>query len=202
MSSIDELLAAAEADVTRGWLPACQVAVARDGKLAAFATFGAATDDTRFAVFSATKPIVAAAAWVLMGEGLLDVARPVADYVPEFATHGKHAAATRWTASPRRSTSDGASDPCVMQVTAAGALRCRTLASVPGRDVAMTDGSASGDDAASVVRTRARGVTVMPSAEGRSLRSDPRWTRDGARRTDRLLERLVTLRRDRAPAAG
>jgi CubicO group peptidase (beta-lactamase class C family) len=91
MSSIDELLAAAEADVTRGWLPACQVAVARDGKLAAFATFGDATDDTRFAVFSATKPIVAAAAWVLMGEGLLDVARPVADYVPEFATHGKHA---------------------------------------------------------------------------------------------------------------
>jgi hypothetical protein len=90
-----------------------------------------------------------------------------------------------------------------MQVTAAGALRCRTLASVPGRDAdAMTDGSASGDDAASVVRKRARGVTVMPSAEGRSLRSDPRWTRDGARRTDRLLERLVTLRRDRAPAAG
>jgi CubicO group peptidase (beta-lactamase class C family) len=111
MSSIDELLAAAEADVTRGWLPACQVAVARDGKLAAFATFGDATDDTRFAVFSATKPIVAAAAWVLMGEGLLDVARPVADYVPEFATHGKHAVAMRWPASPRRSTSDGAPGP-------------------------------------------------------------------------------------------
>ncbi|HET6773739.1 MAG TPA: hypothetical protein VFH36_10550 [Acidimicrobiales bacterium] len=74
---------------------------------------------------------------------------------------------------------------------------------MPGPDAdAMTDRPASGDDAASVVRKRARGVTVLPSAEGRSLRSDPRWTRDGARRTDRLLERLVALRRDRAPAAG
>jgi hypothetical protein len=91
----------------------------------------------------------------------------------------------------------------VIEVTAPGAPHCRTLTNVPGRDAdAVTDGSASGDDAASVVRKRARGVTVLPSAEGRSLRSDPRWTRDGARRTDRLLERLIALRRDRAPAAG
>jgi hypothetical protein len=74
---------------------------------------------------------------------------------------------------------------------------------VPGRDAdAQTEGPASGDEAASVVHKRARGVTVLPSAEGRSLRSDPRWTRDGARRTDRLLERLVALRRERAPASG
>jgi hypothetical protein len=50
----------------------------------------------------------------------------------------------------------------------------------------------------SVAHARADGVTVLPSAEGRSLRSDPRWTRDGARRADRLLQRLVRRRRARA----
>jgi hypothetical protein len=48
---------------------------------------------------------------------------------------------------------------------------------------------------ASVVRTHPPGVTVMPSAEGPSLRSDPRWTPGHARRTDRLLGRLVALHR-------
>ena len=43
----------------------------------------------------------------------------------------------------------------------------------------------------SVVRKHARGVTVLPSAEGPSLRSDPRWTRDRARRAQRLLDRLL-----------
>jgi hypothetical protein len=43
----------------------------------------------------------------------------------------------------------------------------------------------------SVVRKHAQGVTVLPSAEGPSLRSDPRWTRDRARRAQRLLDRLL-----------
>jgi CubicO group peptidase (beta-lactamase class C family) len=34
---------------------------------------------------------VAAAVWILIGEGLLDPAKPVAHYVPEFATNGKEA---------------------------------------------------------------------------------------------------------------
>lgn len=55
---------------------------------------------------------------------------------------------------------------------------------------------------ASDARKRSRGVTVMPSAEGRALRSDPRWTAAGARRADRLLGRLVALRRRSVPARG
>jgi hypothetical protein len=47
---------------------------------------------------------------------------------------------------------------------------------------------------ASVVRKHAHGVTVVPSAEGPSLRSDPRWTRDRARRAQRLLDRLLARR--------
>ncbi|HEX6423163.1 MAG TPA: hypothetical protein VFZ79_06765 [Acidimicrobiales bacterium] len=41
--------------------------------------------------------------------------------------------------------------------------------------------------APSAVRKRARGVTVLPSAEWRSLRSDPRWSAAGASRAERLL---------------
>ncbi|HYL51226.1 MAG TPA: serine hydrolase domain-containing protein [Acidimicrobiia bacterium] len=87
--SISQLLDAAGALVDRGTTPACQLAVARDDELLCFETFGAATNDTRFCVFSATKPIVASAVWLLIGEGLLDLTRPVSHYIPEFATNGK-----------------------------------------------------------------------------------------------------------------
>jgi hypothetical protein len=55
---------------------------------------------------------------------------------------------------------------------------------------------------ASVVRTHPPGVTVMPSAEGPSLRSDPRWTPVRARRTERLLGRLVVLHRSSTTSAA
>lgn len=87
---LDGLLARARRDVDEGIVPSCQVALGLGGDVVAFAAFGDATADTRYSVFSCTKPIVASAAWVLMGDGRLDVAKPVADYVPEFATNGKH----------------------------------------------------------------------------------------------------------------
>ena len=91
MTSIEELLDTARADVESGWLPSCQLAVARDGELVAFETFGDATNDTRYCIFSCTKPIVASAAWLLIGEGRLDPSRRVVDYIPEFAANGKEA---------------------------------------------------------------------------------------------------------------
>ena len=89
VSSLDELLASTAALVTEDHTPACQVAVARDGALLAFETFGAATNDSRFCVFSATKPIVASAVWLLIGDGSVDPAQRVVDLVPEFTGHGK-----------------------------------------------------------------------------------------------------------------
>jgi CubicO group peptidase (beta-lactamase class C family) len=77
--------------VDDGTTPACQLAVARDGELLAFETFGAATDESRFCAFSTTKPIVASMVWLLVGEGLLDPARRIVELVPEFATRGKAA---------------------------------------------------------------------------------------------------------------
>jgi CubicO group peptidase (beta-lactamase class C family) len=85
---VSALRSAAEAHVTNG-LAACQFAVARDGEVVAFESFGTADDDTRFGVASATKPIVASATWHLIGDGLLDVDRRVVEYVPEFGTRGK-----------------------------------------------------------------------------------------------------------------
>jgi len=73
-------------------LPACQLAVAKDGELIGFETFsrtGAETDEHRFLMWSCTKALVAGVVWQLMGEGLLDVERRVADYIPEFASNGK-----------------------------------------------------------------------------------------------------------------
>lgn len=84
MSTIDELLETAAADVARRGVPACQLAVARDGEVVAFETFGAATNATRFCVFSATKPIVASAVWLLLADGSLDVLRPVANVVDDL----------------------------------------------------------------------------------------------------------------------
>ena len=93
MSTIAELLDSAAADVESGWLPSCQLAAAHAGELIAFETFGAATPATRYGIFSCTKPIVASAVWLLIGEGLLDVQRPVAAYVPEL-DHSSFAAVT------------------------------------------------------------------------------------------------------------
>ncbi|MDP9069919.1 MAG: beta-lactamase family protein [Actinomycetota bacterium] len=86
---VDALLARARREVDDGLLPSCQVALARHGELIVFEAFGEATTATRYTVFSCTKPLVAAAVWVLMGDGRLDVSRPVAHYIPEFATFGK-----------------------------------------------------------------------------------------------------------------
>ncbi|MGH9177826.1 MAG: serine hydrolase domain-containing protein [Acidimicrobiales bacterium] len=86
---LSELLARASRAVEEGIVPSCQVAVGLGGEVIAFEAFGDATTETRFSVFSCTKPIVAAAVWVLLGDGRLELTLPVAEYVPSFATLGK-----------------------------------------------------------------------------------------------------------------
>ncbi len=83
------LVARAQADVDAGVVPSCQLAIARNGRVAATVTLGDATADSRYVIFSATKPIVASAVWILIGDGAIDVTRRVGEYIPEFATNGK-----------------------------------------------------------------------------------------------------------------
>ena len=89
--AVDALLARARRDVDDALLPACQVALALDGEVVVHEAFGDATVDTRFTIFSATKPFVAALIWQLVGEGRLSFGQPVHEVIPELGTNGKDA---------------------------------------------------------------------------------------------------------------
>ncbi|HEX6422371.1 MAG TPA: serine hydrolase domain-containing protein [Acidimicrobiales bacterium] len=89
-AKVTALLDRARREVDEGLLPAVQVAVGWQGEVVVDATFGA-PDDARILGFSTTKALVGAAAWRLVGEGSLDLAAPVADYIPAFAANGKEA---------------------------------------------------------------------------------------------------------------
>jgi len=95
---VDALCARAEKEVREGLLPSAQIAIARNGKIAALRSFGSArhhgvdapaTNETLYCVFSSTKAITSAAAWLLIQDGALDVRKRVAELVPEFAENGK-----------------------------------------------------------------------------------------------------------------
>jgi CubicO group peptidase (beta-lactamase class C family) len=95
---LEALFERARGEVEAGHIGSCQLAVARDGKLAAMRTFGSvthegrpapATNDTLYVIFSCTKAIVSAAGWLLLQEGKLGLDERVADVVPEFGTNGK-----------------------------------------------------------------------------------------------------------------
>ena len=95
---LEALFARVEKEVREGLLPSAQVAVARQGRIAGMRSFGkvrhegrpaAASDETLYVVFSSTKAITSAAAWLLIQEGKLDPSERVAAIVPEFGTHGK-----------------------------------------------------------------------------------------------------------------
>jgi CubicO group peptidase (beta-lactamase class C family) len=97
---VEALLARARREVEEGLLPACQVAIARDGKIGAMRAFGravqggvekAATVETLFVTMSATKALTSSAAWILMQEWKLRPEDRVVKYVPEYGTNGKEA---------------------------------------------------------------------------------------------------------------
>ncbi|MDE0444034.1 MAG: serine hydrolase [Gammaproteobacteria bacterium] len=86
---LDDIVRRVRKEVDEGLLPSAQIAVAREGRLVLFETLGDATNDSLYCVFSATKAVTSAAAWLLIEAGELSVDEAVADIVPEFATNGK-----------------------------------------------------------------------------------------------------------------
>lgn len=86
---LNELTQRVRKEVDAGLLPSAQIAVAREGRVGLFETFGEADNRTMYCVFSSTKAVMSAAAWLLIAEGKLDVKERVAEIVPEFATNGK-----------------------------------------------------------------------------------------------------------------
>jgi CubicO group peptidase (beta-lactamase class C family) len=99
-AALETLYAAAEAEVTSGKVDACQVAVARHGRLAGMRTFGttergAATDSTLFHIFSATKATMAVAICALLEEGRFTLDTLVKDLIPGFGANGKDGVTVR-----------------------------------------------------------------------------------------------------------
>lgn len=85
---IEALAERARREVESGLLPSCQYALALDGEVVLGETLGDATPENRYAIFSATKPVVASTVWTLIQEGLVDPAARVADYLPDFMADG------------------------------------------------------------------------------------------------------------------
>ncbi|HEX9236490.1 MAG TPA: serine hydrolase domain-containing protein, partial [Actinomycetota bacterium] len=88
---VEHLVAEAEAAVQAGLTPSCQLALAREGRVALFTALGQATTGHRYVVFSVTKALIAAAMWILLDEGMLTRSTHVVELVPEFGTNGKEA---------------------------------------------------------------------------------------------------------------
>ena len=86
---VQALLERVRREVDQGLLPAAQIAIAKNGKLALFESFGEARPESLFCIFSATKTITSSAIWLLLQDGLLELDERVADIVPPFATNGK-----------------------------------------------------------------------------------------------------------------
>ena len=86
---VAQLVARCRREVDDGLLPAVQIAVGYQGEIVVEEAFGEADRNTRFAVFSATKPFVASLVWQLISEGAIDPAARVATYLPEFGANGK-----------------------------------------------------------------------------------------------------------------
>ncbi len=96
--SLDRLQELITRHLAEGRYPGAQIAVARDGKLALFRTFGdarldparvPAREDTLWLLYSNTKVITAAAVWVLAEQGALRFTDRVAEHVPGFEANGK-----------------------------------------------------------------------------------------------------------------
>jgi CubicO group peptidase (beta-lactamase class C family) len=84
--------------IEQGRYPGAQIALARNGQLALFRSYGdartegggaAAGDDTLFLLFSQTKVLTSAAIWTLIEEGRLSFMDKISDHLPEFAARGK-----------------------------------------------------------------------------------------------------------------
>ena len=56
---VEQLRKRAQREIDEGLLPSCQIALALEGEVMLHETFGAASNDDRYTIFSATKPIVA-----------------------------------------------------------------------------------------------------------------------------------------------
>ncbi len=91
--AVDELEAAVGELVESGELPSAQFALAHNGRILAFETYGPQTaeEPALYTGFSVIKAVTSSALWLLLEDRQLDLEDAVAEHVTEFATNGKEA---------------------------------------------------------------------------------------------------------------
>jgi CubicO group peptidase (beta-lactamase class C family) len=77
------------AEIDEGHSHAAQFALGLDGEIVATESFGTATPESRFVIFSATKTLVAMSLLPHLADGSIELTAPVARYVPGFGDNGK-----------------------------------------------------------------------------------------------------------------
>jgi len=77
------------AEIDEGHSEAAQFALGWNGEIVATESFGTATDDSRFVIFSATKTMVAMSLLPHLADGTVELTAPVERYVPGFGDNGK-----------------------------------------------------------------------------------------------------------------
>jgi len=86
---VSALLDRAGREVAEDLLPAAQIAVGRHGRIVVQQSYGQATDDSLFCIFSATKALTSAATWLLLEDGSVSLGDKVAEIIEPFASNGK-----------------------------------------------------------------------------------------------------------------
>ena len=89
---LDRISQTLREDVAKGTLPGAVLLIARDGKVAYHEAFGSIdpqtkapmTRDAIFRIYSMTKPFTSVAAMMLVEDGKMALADPVAKYIPAF----------------------------------------------------------------------------------------------------------------------
>ena len=98
-AGVERIWRSAEALFRVGVYPTVALCVRRNGRVVLDRTLGwarlggeerVATTDTPYVIFSAAKAMTATVAHLLDDRGELHVADRVAEYIPEYAAHGKH----------------------------------------------------------------------------------------------------------------
>ena len=89
LSALDLLRQRIQKEVDAGRMPAAQMALAVDQELVVFESFGSATTQTEFNIFSCTKALIAGVVWQLIAEGRLSVDTRAIELIPAFGSQGK-----------------------------------------------------------------------------------------------------------------
>ena len=88
-AAVNALRSRIQAEIDDGHSQAAQFALGLNGEVVAAESFGTATADSRFVIFSATKAIVAMSLLPHLADGSVELTAPVARYLPGFGDNGK-----------------------------------------------------------------------------------------------------------------